>query len=101
MKRHLTWLVLLWLFSISSAPAQAQDPAAKAQAAIDKALNFLESQQQPDGGWQRVPQEPPGITALVLRAFVNDKRHTLKDDFVKKGYDKLLSYQKPDGGIFH
>jgi squalene-hopene/tetraprenyl-beta-curcumene cyclase len=83
-----------------SSLAFAQDPSARAQAMIDKGLNYLKTQQQPDGGWQRSPQEPPGITALVLRAFVSGKQYSLKDDFVKKGYDKLLSYQKPDGGIF-
>src|SRR5690349_1338848 len=92
------------LLLVSSLVMAQQDPAqnsaARAQAMIDKGLNYLKTQQQPDGGWQKVPQEPPGITALVLRAFVSDKQYTLKDPFVKKGYDKLLSYQKPDGGIF-
>ena len=99
MKRTLFFSFTSILLISSLAVAQ-QDPAARAQAMLDKGLNYLKTQQQPDGGWQRSPQEPPGITALVLRALVSGKQYTLKDDFVKKGYDKLLSYQKPDGGIF-
>src|SRR4051812_22037938 len=89
------------LLAFLIAPAFAADPTTeKAQATLDKALDFLKSQQQPDGGWQRAPQEPPGITALVLRGLVSSGKYSsAKDDFIKKGYTKLLSYQKPTGEI--
>lgn len=72
---------------------------AKLQAAIDKGLAFLKTQQKPDGGWAS-EKEPPAFTALVLRTFVNDPRHNSQTDFVKKGYDKLLTYQVDGGGIY-
>jgi squalene-hopene/tetraprenyl-beta-curcumene cyclase len=90
-------VVALCLFISTAARAQAAD--AKAQAMIDKGLNYLKTQQKPDGGWQN-PKEPPGVTALVLNAFVGSGRYTLKDEVVKKGFDRLLSYQKPDGAIY-
>jgi len=45
----------------------------KVQAAIDKALAFLKSQQKPDGGWQK-ENDPPALTAIALKAFVQDPR---------------------------
>ena len=83
-----------------AAPAAPADPAAaKAQVAIDKGLAFLKTQQQPDGGWQG-KDEPPAVTAVVLKAFAQDPKHGAKADFVAKGYQKLLSYQLENGGIY-
>lgn len=72
---------------------------AKAQASLDKALAYLKSQQQPDGGWQKA-QEPPAVTALVLRAMLQSGKYDASNPDVKKGFDKLLSYQLDNGGIF-
>lgn len=80
-----------------SAPA---DTAADARASIDKGVEFLKKQQQPDGGWQTSPRDPPGITGLVVRALVQHSETGLKSDVVQKGYKNLLSNQKPDGGIY-
>ena len=79
--------------------AAAASPKDRAQQLADRGLEFLRTQQQPDGGWQK-SNEPPGVTALVLRAFVLDKNYEAKTDFVRKGYDKLLSYQLDSGGIY-
>ena len=35
-----------------------------------------------DGGWQR-ETDPPGVTAIVLRAFVQDQKFPAKTPFVK------------------
>lgn len=78
--------------------ARAQAPAQKAQAMMDKGIAFLKSSQQADGGWQ-VEQDPPGVTALALRSVLADPK--LADaDWVQKGFAKLLSYQKEDGGVY-
>jgi len=71
----------------------------RAQAMVDKSIDFLKAQQQPDGGWQAASQ-PPAITAVVLRAIVQDEKYNADTDFVKKGYDKLLTYQWENGGIY-
>src|SRR5258706_15367049 len=87
---------------LAAAPARAADASsadAKVQAAIDRGLAFLKSQQKPDGGWQK-ENDPPAITAIALKAFAQDPKTGPNADFVKKGYDKLLTYQLDNGGIY-
>jgi hypothetical protein len=85
----------------TAAPA---DPATakhieRAEQLAAKGLEFLKSKQNPDGGWQ-AEGEPTGMTAIVLKAFVQDGRYDANTDFVKRGYDRLLNYQVEDGGIY-
>jgi squalene-hopene/tetraprenyl-beta-curcumene cyclase len=82
------------------AAAANNDAAAKAKAMAGEGLAFLKKAQQPDGLWASSPREPPGVSALVLRAFANDPATGPKADFVKKAYAALLALQKPDGGIY-
>jgi len=82
-----------------AAQPPAADPAVRAQAVADKALNYLKSQQQPNGAWHSGPQ-PPAITALVLRAFVRDEKYNSRTDFVARGYQALLEHQLESGGIY-
>src|SRR4030095_11549995 len=88
-----------WLPGAAVATAAEVQPAVQAQQGVDKALDFLRSKQQRDGGWQQGTQ-PPAITAVVLKAMVQDAKYDAKTDFVKKGYDKLLTYQLENGGIY-
>ena len=83
----------------ATAPPQDVAASANAQTAINKALVWLKSQQQPDGGWQK-GQEPPALTALALRAFMQSGSFKADDPDMKKGFDKLLQFQNPEGGIF-
>jgi squalene-hopene/tetraprenyl-beta-curcumene cyclase len=71
----------------------------KVQAAIERGLAYLKSQQKPDGGWQK-ENDPPAITAITLKAFAQDPKTGANADFVKRGYDKLLTYQLDNGGIY-
>ena len=71
----------------------------RVQYLIDRGLNYLKTQQKDDGSWQR-ETDPPGVTAIVLRAFVRDQKFPASTPFVKKGYDKLFSYQLDSGGIY-
>ncbi len=94
-----TAIVSAILLCLAAPAMAADDPSAKAQAIADKAVEFLKTQQQADGSWQ-TPRQPPGFTAIALRAIVGDGKYNSDTDFVKKGYDKLLSYQVDNGGIF-
>ena len=78
---------------------RADDPTAKAQAMIDKGLDYLKTQQKPDHTWQR-DSDPPAITAIVLKAFMGDKKYDADQPFLEKGYDALLAFQQPNGGIY-
>jgi squalene-hopene/tetraprenyl-beta-curcumene cyclase len=97
--RHLFTAAILGLFVSSSIAVAADNPAEKVQASIDKGLAYLKTKQQPEGGWE-TPTDPPAITALVLKAFMLEPQYAADQPFLAKGFDRLLSYQKPDGGIF-
>jgi squalene-hopene/tetraprenyl-beta-curcumene cyclase len=99
MKRFGIILAVVALLGARLASADTNDPAGLAQATADKALAFLKAQQKPDFGWQD-EADPPGITALVLRAFIADDKYDASQPFLQKGYGKLLSYQADSGGIY-
>lgn len=100
-KALLTLVLLLSAAAHAATTAPATQQAdADAQAVIDKALAYLRDQQQPDGSWQTNEKQPPAITAVVLRAFALDPKTGYKAEFVRKGYDKLLSFQLDTGGIY-
>jgi len=100
MKRQILLKVaLLGMVGLYPCIAHANDAATKAQASIDKGLAFLKQQQKEDGGWHN-EGEPPAISAIVLRSFITEANYPASTDFVKKGYEKLLSYQLEDGGIY-
>ena len=80
-------------------PVTAANVGERAQQLIEQGLAFVKMQQQPDGDFAP-PQAPPGLSALALRAFVLDPPYSTKDEFLKKGYDKLISFQVGSGGIF-
>ena len=87
------------LTPISTARAADANLDQKVQASIDRGLAYLKSQQKPDGSWQK-PNDPPALTAIALKAFAQDPKTGPNADFVKKGYDKLLTYQLDNGGIY-
>jgi squalene-hopene/tetraprenyl-beta-curcumene cyclase len=93
--------VLFCGLSIAAAPPSTQQsPVVQlGHAAADNGLLFLKAQQKPDNSWQ-TEADPPGISAIVLRAFIADDKYDADIPFVEKGFDKLLSYQLENGGIY-
>src|ERR1044072_279528 len=98
MKRFLL-IAILSAMALSSMALAKDSTTDRAQAMIDKAIDYLKKQQQPGGGWQTGAQ-PPAITAVVLKAIVQDEKYDANTDFEKRGYDKLLTFQMEDGGIY-
>jgi squalene-hopene/tetraprenyl-beta-curcumene cyclase len=95
-----SWLSAADRPSPTAAPStQTPDAPAKALATVDKAFSYLKARQKPDSSWQD-EADPPGVTALVLRAFIADDRYDADMPFLDKGYDKLLSFQLENGGIY-
>jgi len=80
-------------------PVTAANVGERAQQLIDQGLAFMKTQQQADGGFAPATM-PPGMSAIALKAFVQDPAYSTKDEFLKKGYDNLISYQVGSGGIF-
>ena len=70
----------------------------RAQGMVDKGLIYLKDHQKPDGSWQETG-EPPAITAITVKAFVQDGRYKADEAFLEKALAKLLSFQKEDGSI--
>lgn len=66
-------------------------------AAVKRGLDWLRSQQQPDGYWSN--PDLPAITALAITSLL---RHGAKPDdpAVAKGLEWLTAQQQPDGGIY-
>jgi squalene-hopene/tetraprenyl-beta-curcumene cyclase len=66
--------------------------------AIAKATTFLRDYgQQPDGSFS--PQRGPAITALVVKALVQNGTPA-RDPMVERGIEYILTFQQPDGGIY-
>jgi len=66
---------------------------------VQRGLDYLKTRQRPDGSWQD-QHTPPAVTALALKAFVQQPGYSADTDFVRRGYEKLLSYQLDSGGIY-
>jgi squalene-hopene/tetraprenyl-beta-curcumene cyclase len=76
---------------------------AKADAMIDKAIDYLRSQQdQATGGWAVNPKGPnyPGITGLVVTGMLLDPAIDANDKSVQRGVEFMLRYRQADGGIY-
>ncbi|MFQ3671264.1 MAG: prenyltransferase/squalene oxidase repeat-containing protein, partial [Verrucomicrobiia bacterium] len=69
----------------------------EATAAAQRGLNWLRSQQQPDGFWSN--PDLPALTALAITSLL---RHGVAPDDPagKKGLTWLLAQQQPDGGFY-
>ncbi len=73
------------------------------QLSIDRGLNWLKSQQKPDGTWSNA--DHPALTCLPLIAFERDPQRKFQNpdsrpEFLEKGYAFVRSQAKPDGGVY-
>lgn len=92
-------ILLVLAFAVLPVMADADPAAEKAAVTIDKGLMYLKTQQKPDNSWERAG-DPPAVSALVLKAFMQNSKYDADQPFLEKGFTKLLSYQKEDGGIY-
>lgn len=73
--------------------------------AIDAALNYLQKQQQPNGGFSSWSEENAESVAQVIVALTTLGIDPTKDERFKKGtanlVNNLLTFQQPDGGFVH
>jgi squalene-hopene/tetraprenyl-beta-curcumene cyclase len=98
--KHCTKFAMLALLALVAPVAcGASETGQKLQVSIDKGLAYLQTQQKPGGGWES-ESDPPAVTALILKAFLQEPGYDAKQPILKEGFDRLLSYQKPDGGIY-
>ncbi len=76
--------------------------AAEAKKLIDQGIKYLISQREDEGGWSMGKKGvfTPAITAMVLKALVQNPEYGVSSPIVKKGFEVMLSYQQDDGGIY-
>jgi len=72
----------------------------RSEAAVNKALGYLASAQQPDGGWEAFGKSHIGVSALVLQSLIQDKNYGAKHPDCARGVEFILKYVHPDGGIY-
>jgi len=90
---------------VATRPAPAAVPVspqlrAKADAATQRGLKYLQSVQAPDGAWQAFGVPDPAITAIVAQAFTQDPRYGPGSPIVRKALAFVLSHRQKDGGIY-
>jgi squalene-hopene/tetraprenyl-beta-curcumene cyclase len=96
---HSPLLLSACILAVVSGNALSQSPAEKGQAVVDQALEFLITQQKPDGSFSATGREPPAVTALVVRALVQSPKYGKDAEPVRKGVNYLLSLQQTDGSL--
>lgn len=70
----------------------------ESQAAVRRALRYLESTQRENGSWK----DDPAITALCVTAMVGSgqEEYMASSKPVTRGLDYVRGFAKPDGGIY-
>ena len=96
MKRIALPLVLVLASTVFAAPGRAADADA-IRAAITKATKFLEGRQSPDGSFSAAVG--PAVTALAVNALARSGSPA-DSPAVQKGIAYLLTFKRPDGGIY-
>lgn len=84
------------------APGVGESTRVRARRLIDRAVEYLRAQQNPEtGGWRENPDGPsyPAITGLIVDGMLLDPRLDANDPAIRAGVRNILSYAKPDGGI--
>jgi len=102
LRLHLTAVSCCLLIAASLlgvAPAQGLDAnhQAQADAAIERGLDFLRQNQNPDGSW--TPQPGPAVTGLVLAVMLDQPDLGPDDPVAAKAIEYLLSKVQLDGSI--
>jgi len=70
------------------------------QTAIDRGLDWLKSQQQPDGSWSKA--DHPALTGLAAMAFQRAPGSKARQpEVLAQAYAFLRKHVQPDGGIYN
>jgi squalene-hopene/tetraprenyl-beta-curcumene cyclase len=69
-----------------------------ARALTDRGAKYLVASQEQDGGW--ISPSGPGVTALVLKALIQDPSVSPQHPSIKRGLAFIERYVQEDGGIY-
>ena len=87
-----------WALDVPAHVVSAQSASSALDKQVSQGLAYLQKNQQADGGWQAT-NEPPAITSIVIKSFLQDPHFKASDAFLQKALAKVISYQQPDGSI--
>ena len=70
--------------------------------AVDQGLRYLRGLQTPEGRWQMMGHDDPGVTALAITAFLHSHRAYTTEDgpFIRKPLEYIASLARENGGIY-
>jgi len=94
--------ICLAFFAQTALAAPTTEPSqtlALATATANRGFAYLRKVEKPDYSWGDAI-DPPGVSGLVLKSFVEDPHYTPAMPFLGDGYLHLLSYQLANGGIY-
>jgi squalene-hopene/tetraprenyl-beta-curcumene cyclase len=77
---------------------QDRDAQAEARRLTERGAKYLLSAQEEDGGW--ATQTGPGVSALVLKALIQEPTVGPKHPAVRRGVACILKSQREDGGVY-
>jgi len=77
---------------------QDRDAQAEGRRLTERGAKYLLSAQEPDGGWGT--QTGPGVSALVLKALIQEPTVGPKHPAVRRGVACILKSQREDGGVY-
>ncbi len=97
MRRHCFSIALMAAVVLGGTDALAANGGNPQTGAEKKAIEFLLSNQGPDGSW--LPQAGPAVTALVVRGLIQ-AGHSTGEPAVKKALDFIAATHQPDGGFY-
>ncbi len=72
--------------------------AAKAEAAIDKAIAYLREAQNDQGAW--TPRPGPAVTGLIVAGMLRSPDVDRADPTIDRALRYILDHQQPDGGFY-
>lgn len=84
--------------AVADQPAKMREDAARAARLTAKGAQYLLATQDRDGAW--VAEAGPGISALVLKALVQEPTVGPAHPAVRRGFEWLLRFQHDDGGFY-
>ena len=89
--------VLAWHVTVGGYGWPAERTSRRSTAMTEKAVAFLRSRQNGEGGWST--EREPGITALVATALLRSRRVTPADPAVTRALGYLERFLAPKGGL--
>jgi squalene-hopene/tetraprenyl-beta-curcumene cyclase len=92
--------LLLTPVSVTAEPELDLATSTAARASIEKGLEYLVAAQGEDGGWEAFGRSNPAITALVVKALMQDAAYGPSHPAAKRGLAFVLKFVQPDGGIY-